>query len=125
MSKIVADLRRRFKDAEHAALVNWDIAAEVIDGEMSEPSEEDARYIDGFANLIATLPAVPAALLKTTEELRVTIGARRYGKMALTTLLSVPSDATAFVTTLNRSLQEAAQGATTDTSRPRSAVRAR
>ncbi len=125
MSKIVADLRRRFKDAEHAALVNWDIAAEVVNGEMSEPSAEDARYIDGFGNLVATLPAVPGALLKTTEELRAAIGARRYGQMALTTLWSVPPDATAFVTTLNDAIRKAVRDVPRDAARPRGAVRTR
>ena len=120
MFNVAADLKRRFRDAEQAALMNWDIAAEVIDNEMSEPTEDDAQYINGFANLVATLPAVPAPILRTTADLRTAVGARRYNRMALAALLPIPPDATAFLTTLNATLR----GATARASGPRDVVRA-
>jgi len=119
MVDIVADLKRRFEDAEHTALMNWDSAAEVIDNEISAPTAEDARYIDGFQNLITTLPAVPAVMVRTTEELRAAVGAGRYDQVAIAVLWSVPPDATTFLTTLHQALREAAQDATAGVSGPR------
>ncbi|MEH2480166.1 hypothetical protein V1282_003523 [Nitrobacteraceae bacterium AZCC 2146] len=112
MFDVAGDLKGRFGSAALFYMSAWEYEPDgmIDDHTVRDLTDEEVRCISLFKRLAETIPAIPASILKTTEELYAAVGADKYEEFAFAAIRAVgyrtfPTNATEFLTTLNLSLQ--------------------
>jgi hypothetical protein len=110
MSQIVADVKERLWLAELWLHEKWETVGLDRDGSVPDVlNDEEKKAIDLLASLHDGVDAVPASLVSQTDELRQA-APHVFEKVACSLAGAVgfgyyPSDATAFVRTLNENIE--------------------